>query len=152
MKSPDSPLRTPPNGFEMYICAVAFDAVFIGALYEEILRSADASPSGYRVRSAPEASARNSRRREIASWMRVAMIGERMMNTIPTIANTLLPLLSLSLLPPPNHKLLVNISARIETKPTKIATILISKGKWGQVPFLGLPLTFLVGVEDTRQG
>src|SRR3990167_903695 len=114
-----------PNGLEIKRWAVAVLAVFMGILKLAIFSSALAKPSGYLVSSAPEASARYSRRREIASFIKVAIIGDRIMRTMPTIAKA--PPLLLSLLPPLNIKPLKNISEIIETNPTSTTTALISK-------------------------
>ena len=78
---PAKPL--PLNGLTMNRCAVALLACCIGRGSLDIFSRALASPSGYRVRSAPDASARNSLFLEIASWMSVATIGAMIARTIP---------------------------------------------------------------------
>ena len=64
--------------------AVALFATRMGVLSPAILRSALARPGGYRVRSAPSASAKYSRRRDIASLMICAKNGARIASTTPT--------------------------------------------------------------------
>src|SRR3989344_1703646 len=68
-RSPCAMGRSAPNGFSKKRWAVALVAVRKGREYAAIFPSADARPSGYRVSRAPEASARNSRLREIAMWI-----------------------------------------------------------------------------------
>src|SRR5688572_19898877 len=79
-------------------CAVALLAVRIGTDEDDIFFSAEARPSGYLVRSAPEASARNSRLRDIAKRMRVAASGVSMARISPAIKMTAPVLFDLSLL------------------------------------------------------
>jgi len=59
----------------MNMCATARGACFVSWVSSCSLRSASARPSPSPVISAPEASARYSRRRETASWIRTAAIG-----------------------------------------------------------------------------
>src|SRR3989344_3331523 len=79
------PADCPPlSGEEMYKWAVALLILLSGIWLLEIFSKAEASPSGYLVKRAPEASARNSRFREIANWISLAIIGVRMAKIIQT--------------------------------------------------------------------
>src|SRR4029078_13188852 len=95
----------PLNGLTIKRWAVALVAVLRGLGSLEIFSSALARPSGYLVRSAPEASAKNSLFREIESWIRLATIGARIARIIAIMKK--IPcarLLSLSLLRNPPHQ------------------------------------------------
>jgi len=85
LKSDDRKWDVLPKGLEIKRWAVALLAVLKGILLFDIFSKADASPSGYRVKRDPDASAKNSLFRETASWIRVAIIGERIANTTPII-------------------------------------------------------------------
>ena len=55
------------NGLEMYKCAVALFAASRSSLSFAIFCKAEAKPSGYLVKRAPDASAKNSLFRETAN-------------------------------------------------------------------------------------
>ena len=78
-KRPLNPVPRNPDawlsGLSMYMCAVARLAFRISLVSTRSLRSASAIPSASFVISAADASARNSRRRETASWMTTPAIG-----------------------------------------------------------------------------
>ena len=94
-------------------------AFLIGICASDIFSSAEARPSGYLVRSAPEASAKNSLFLEIASCISLAKIGESIIKIIPITIIIPFPfLLSPPLRKPPR----INIFAKSETKPTRITT------------------------------
>ena len=59
----------PAKGLEMYIEAVAGEAEAKGMESAEIILRALIRPLGWRVSLMADASARNSRRREMASWI-----------------------------------------------------------------------------------
>ena len=82
----------------MYRCAVARLALRSGSGSPAIFSSALARPSGLRVSCTPEASARYSRRREMANCTIYAAIGARMASTMAMMRKIGLPP---SLLPPP---------------------------------------------------
>ena len=65
--------------------AVALLATVNGVGSAEIFSRAAASPSGYLVKSAPEASAKNSLFLEIASRIKDAIIGASIARIIPAI-------------------------------------------------------------------
>ena len=69
----------------MYIGAVTLFAVDRSRVLLEIFSSAEANPSGYRVRRTAEASARYSRFLDMAKYNSRAKIGARMANTMDTI-------------------------------------------------------------------
>jgi len=72
----------PLNGLTINKCAVALLADFkvCGSLAN--FSNALANPSGYLVKRAPEASAKNSLFLETANWINVAAIGERIAKII----------------------------------------------------------------------
>ena len=86
---------------------------------------AEASPSGYRVMWAAEASAKNSRCRDTANWMSRARIGATTASTRATIRTTSMtrppPLPLPRRRPPPNHIARVPMWASITTVPTSTA-------------------------------
>ena len=73
----------PLKGFEIKRCAVAALAPATGSADFDIFSSARASPSGYLVSKAPDASARSSRFLEIANCINRARIGAKIRNTNP---------------------------------------------------------------------
>src|SRR3989344_840995 len=83
------------NGLVIKRCAVALLARRIGRDGALIFFKALANPSGYRVRRAPEASARNSRLRDMASRISVAVTGVKIAKIRPIISKIAPPLLSL---------------------------------------------------------
>src|SRR3989338_10604693 len=107
--------------------AVALLATVNGVGSAEIFSRAAASPSGYLVKSAPEASAKNSLFLEIASLIKIAIIGAKIAKTKAIIIKIAFDELFSSLSPPPPHQvILINQSARRATDPTRIETIVIS--------------------------
>ena len=114
----------------------------------EIFSSARARPSGYLVRSAPDASARNSLLLETASCMRLAINGVRMARIMPMTINKPPPE-SLFLLPP-HHRFLKKRSDRKAIIPTRIDTTarsLVSKfficeSSWAMTPSSSLRSSF----------
>src|SRR3989339_190568 len=118
--------RFPLKGFEMNRCAVAEFAVASGTFDALIFSNARASPSGYLVRSDPDASARYSLFREIASLMISAMIGERIMRAIPTMARTPpAPLFSDER--PPKKLIRKNMSDKSAIVPTRTITMVMTR-------------------------
>src|SRR3989338_10290730 len=118
----------PLKGLAIYKCAVALFATSSGSLSLPIFSRAAANPSGYLVKRAPEASAKNSRFRDTASWIRVAIIGERIARIMPIskkIPAVLFPS-RLFLLSPPYQRLRIKKSAKSATNPTNTTTIAIS--------------------------
>src|SRR5258708_4159044 len=60
----------------------------MGVLSAAIFSSAEIKPSGYRVKSTPEVSAKASRLREMASWISKVPIGGRIESTMAKIKKT----------------------------------------------------------------
>ena len=80
-------INPPPlNGEAMYICAVAGSAVAEGICFVPCSKDASALIMGRGVprSSAAVASAPNSRVREMASWIIVAVIGAKIRSSSPT--------------------------------------------------------------------
>src|SRR6185295_16440089 len=104
-KSPSMARGASFSGFAKYKDAVALLATSSASLSAAILRSALASPGGYRVSRAPDASARYSRCLETANWMSIAMIGVSIASTTAMIRMTPPPPpRSRPRRPPPNAK------------------------------------------------
>src|SRR3989344_2084335 len=120
-----APAGCAPKGFEIKRCAVAVEARAIGERYELIFCRAEAKPSGYLVRSAPEASARNSRLRETASWMSCAASGAKIIEATNAIriSGLLLRLRS----PPPKWLMCIAVLASTEIMPTSTTTTVITR-------------------------
>lgn len=73
------------SGLVMYRWAVALLAASRGSLSWESFSSALARPSGYLVMATADASARNSRRRDTASLIKLAIKGESSAKVNPAI-------------------------------------------------------------------
>lgn len=84
------------SGLSKYKWAVASFAVLSSCVSLPIFSNADASPSGFLVRSAPVASAKNSLCLDIANFIMVAIIGDKSANNTPIIIS-IIPILPVSL-------------------------------------------------------
>ena len=118
----------------MHRCAMPCLIEGVGATAAAIFSRAEASASGLRVSSAPDASARYSRWRETASETTCAMIGASTIDTTHRTAKRIPrppppPLRSFELRPrPPPHQSPRRLqSASSRTAPARAATTVISR-------------------------